>query len=487
MSYPWIKDSQFGTTPSVTDYLEVTSPNGLYLNSANENLTISKSEIDFNISGNSTVLIDNTHIHLNEQTPTTTPFTTDITHQNIILQSRNFITSDTQTLTLQPNLIQLITPNTSMYMGSGACEVSSTANYKSSLTPYECRLGFNGSTNQGKLFCLDIDCANNLNVVTINGLSPTSIGLVWSDFANPYSSLPSQRYYLTDNTYESYQDKEQFFARYQVTNQQASYSWSGINSQYGPFNIQANGYDINLNCSTLYINGTPYSGGGGGGNQDLSSVLYNGPDAYTSIRMNGNNIESVNNINLSTINNQPYPPYPTSPYGLPNVLAIDSNAQGASITNLSNIDVSTINGSSYPPSISIPQTAYSMPFQSKDISNNNQVIFDSGVSITGGYSYSVVWTFWYDGLVHRGESPEMIQGYSDLYSSASGSVNGSARQSGYWASATISSNSLYRTTITYTDNYYISSTDTYYPNVLQLNNIGWDGKTFVSAVITRTS
>lgn len=33
MSYPWIKDSQYGTTPSETDYLEVISPKGLYLNS----------------------------------------------------------------------------------------------------------------------------------------------------------------------------------------------------------------------------------------------------------------------------------------------------------------------------------------------------------------------------------------------------------------------------------------------------------------------
>jgi hypothetical protein len=33
MSYPWIKDSQYGKTPSETDYLEVTSPKGLYLNS----------------------------------------------------------------------------------------------------------------------------------------------------------------------------------------------------------------------------------------------------------------------------------------------------------------------------------------------------------------------------------------------------------------------------------------------------------------------
>jgi hypothetical protein len=32
MSYPWIKDSQYGSNPLVTDYLEVTSPNGLYFN-----------------------------------------------------------------------------------------------------------------------------------------------------------------------------------------------------------------------------------------------------------------------------------------------------------------------------------------------------------------------------------------------------------------------------------------------------------------------
>ena len=31
--YPWIKDSKYGTKPSETNYLEVTSPKGLYLNS----------------------------------------------------------------------------------------------------------------------------------------------------------------------------------------------------------------------------------------------------------------------------------------------------------------------------------------------------------------------------------------------------------------------------------------------------------------------
>jgi hypothetical protein len=90
MSYPWLTDSKKGTTPLITDYLEVASPNGLYLNSTNsqvllknpatsEKLTLNKSSIDFiNSGGNSSVLINNTKIHLNEQTPTTTPLTTDI-------------------------------------------------------------------------------------------------------------------------------------------------------------------------------------------------------------------------------------------------------------------------------------------------------------------------------------------------------------------------------------------------------------------------
>jgi len=112
--YPWIKDSQYGTTPSVINYLQVTSSNGLYLNdtnskvlisnspTTNEKLTINNSSLDFvNSNGNSALLIDNTKIHLNEPSPTTTPTTTDITYQNIILQSQNSGTP-TYTLTLRP-------------------------------------------------------------------------------------------------------------------------------------------------------------------------------------------------------------------------------------------------------------------------------------------------------------------------------------------------------------------------------------------------
>jgi hypothetical protein len=395
-----------------------------------------------------------------------------------------------------------------MNMGgnNGTYQTQATANnYTSTLTPDECRLGFDGSTHQGKLYCLDIDCGNNLNVLTINGLSVTTTGLIWADFANPYSSLPSNRYYLTHSdttaTYETYQDVQQFYARNISSNQSASYTWSGINTTGGTFTLQTNG-NFDLYCSTFNINGTPYSPGGGGGSQDLGSVLSYGNTAYTSINMNSYNIDGVNNINLSTINNSSYPPYPTSPYGLPNVLTIDNNASTSinmnshDINSVNNINVASINGSSYPPSVSIPQFIFAMPFQSLNVPDNSQTVFPFGVYITGGFTYAITWTFWYDGLYQSGGGVEMIHGYSDLQnSSGSVQVQGDAKSFGLWASSyvsTASGSSSYRTTLTYTDNnYLIDTSDIYYPNVFQTNTLGWGGEpnqtTHVSATISRTN
>ena len=510
-SYPWIKDSQYGTTPSVTNYLQVTSPNGLYLNdtsskvllsntsSTNEKLTINKSSLDlFSTNGSSALLIDNTKIHLNEPSPSTTPFTTDITYQNIILQSQN-LGAPTNTLTLQPNLIQHLTPYFSMIMGTGTYETQAlSAPRTSSLNPYVFSLGFNGSNYQGKLYCLNIDCATNLNVLTINGLSlslPITTGLIWSDFTNPYLSLPSNRYYLTDTTYETYQDVQQFYARNMSGNQSASYNWNGINTTGGTFTIQTNGNNFDLYCSTFYINGVPYSpGGGGGGSQDLSTTLSYGSTASTSINMNGQNIDSVSNINLSTINGFSYPPYPTGSYGLSTVLAIDNtastsiNMNGQDINSVNNINLSTINGSSYPPSVSVPQFVFAMPFQSAIVNNSTPTIFPDGVYITSG-TYAITWTFWYDGLYQSAGDKQMIEGFGDLISNSYGSVQGAARNS-VFASSYVSTNNMYRTSLTYTDNnYVINNPDTYYPYIYQSNIMGWSGPghTYVSATISRTN
>jgi hypothetical protein len=515
-SYPWIKDSQYGTTPLVTDYLQVTSPNGLYLNDTNsevllsnttttsEKLTIKKSSLDlFSSNGSSALLIDNTKIHLNEPSPTTTPFTTDITYQSIILQSKNFGTP-TNTLTLQPSVIQHSTPSFNMNMGgnNGTYQTQATANnYTSTLTPDECRLGFDGSTNQGKLYCLDIDCGNNLNVLTINGLSVTTTGLIWADFANPYSSLPSNRYYLSDTTYETYQDVQQFYARNMSSNQSASYTWSGINTSGGTFTLQTNGYNFDLYCGTFNINGTPYSpGGGGGGVSDIqagSGISVNQNTGSVTISNSGvTDIQAGSGISISqttgsvTISNSGG----GGGENLSTTLSYGNDAGGRDITSVNNINVNSINGSPYPPSVSIPQFIFAMPFQSGNVPDNSQTLFTSGVYITGGFTYAITWTFWYDGLYQSGGGVEMIHGYSDLQnSSGSVHVQGAAKSLGLWASSyvsTASGSGSYKTTITYTDNnYVINASDTYYPYVFQTNTLAlaWGGTTYVSATISRTN
>ena len=55
--YPWIKDSQYGTTPSETGYLEITSPNGLYLNSTTSGTNSNAILMKGFITGTSTPII----------------------------------------------------------------------------------------------------------------------------------------------------------------------------------------------------------------------------------------------------------------------------------------------------------------------------------------------------------------------------------------------------------------------------------------------
>ena len=54
--YPWIKDSQYGTKPSETNYLEVTSPKGLYLNSTTSGTNSNAILMSGFITGTSTAI-----------------------------------------------------------------------------------------------------------------------------------------------------------------------------------------------------------------------------------------------------------------------------------------------------------------------------------------------------------------------------------------------------------------------------------------------
>jgi hypothetical protein len=81
----------------------------------------------------------------------------------------------------------------------------------------------------------------------------------------------------------------------------------------------------------------------------------------------------------------------------------------------------------------------------------------------------------------------MVEGFGDLYNNFYGSVQGDARNSAF-ASSYVSTNNMYRTSLTYTDNnYVINNPDTYYPYIYQSNIFGWSGNTYVSATISRTN
>ena len=99
---------------------------------------------------------------------------------------------------------------------------------------------------------------------------------------------------------------------------------------------------VNVDLST--INNSPYPPTYA--TPDLNNVLATGNSA------NNQSITSVNDISLYSINGTPYPPYPFAPYGLTDTLNYSNNAGGLSMTNINNIDLSTINGSPYPPSSS---------------------------------------------------------------------------------------------------------------------------------------
>jgi hypothetical protein len=165
--------NQVGGT-ATTDFL-LLHPSQINLEATDtgEILSLSKGAVDlYNTLGNSSVLIDNTHIHLNEPAPTNTPYTTDITYQNIILQSQNITTPNTITTTIQPAVIQQSSVAFDMMTGYGTYSTQDlVSNYISTLTPNDCRLGYDGSVDNGNLRCFDIQCGNNINLLTINGSS----------------------------------------------------------------------------------------------------------------------------------------------------------------------------------------------------------------------------------------------------------------------------------------------------------------------------
>lgn len=129
----------------------------------------------------------------------------------------------------------------------------------------------------------DIYGVNNLYCVTLNGMTPTTIGLTWSNLTGTmaYGNLPNTAYEVYNYPNTTSQRYDRFNVNDTSTNSNAyltTYSlnfedgYSGTTTTYGSNNISSNNgtnftitagpggsTNLNLNCSQLVINGTPYN------------------------------------------------------------------------------------------------------------------------------------------------------------------------------------------------------------------------------------
>jgi len=137
---------------------------------------------------------------------------------------------------------------------------------------YDINMNFNNILN-----------CNNINTSLINNLSPTTIGLTWGDFtgSNAFANLPNQAYQVDSGG----NNTSQYYDRFAVYNS-ATPCYTTINSAgmelldvnsatttyYGSNTISSNNataftitagtsssQPLNLNCSSLVINGTTYA------------------------------------------------------------------------------------------------------------------------------------------------------------------------------------------------------------------------------------
>lgn len=129
---------------------------------------------------------------------------------------------------------------------------------------------------------LNMDNWDIQNVNTINGLSPVVLGLQWSDFTgtNAFSNLPSQAYQVSSYPYTSSQNNGSFTILDANANQISSlgsnslvftdngsststtYTSNSINNTNGTdftITVEGSATALNLNCSSLVINGVAYT------------------------------------------------------------------------------------------------------------------------------------------------------------------------------------------------------------------------------------
>jgi hypothetical protein len=192
-----------------------------------------------------------------------------------------------------------ILDNGSGTLGTSCLQVSNgteTIQYTSqgiNLTSTNLNIGGGGLNMGGN----NIDAVNNINLNTINGYAPTTIGLTWSDFnaGNAYYGLPNNSYQLNNPSVSNYtttQSNLQFNIFNSNTNNYTTLTENTLSTTNQDLNIIAgSGANIiNLECSSLTINGNPLS----------TSLVYSFPATTSYLYYNSSSSPFGSTINIPT-------------------------------------------------------------------------------------------------------------------------------------------------------------------------------------------
>lgn len=139
---------------------------------------------------------------------------------------------------------------------------------------------------------------NNINLNTINGYYPTTIGLTWSDFNanNAYNQLPSNSYQLNNASYQANYTTTQSNLQFTIYNSNTGNTTTleentlSTSNQDLTINAGSGSNNINLECNSLTINGNPLPTG---------SIVYSFPEVSVYIG-NGSVSSPVGSVNIPT-------------------------------------------------------------------------------------------------------------------------------------------------------------------------------------------
>ena len=428
--YPWIKDSQYGTTPLETGYLEVTSTNGLYLNSTTSGTNSNAILMKGFITGGST--------------PVTCYYYCDkLRYYPNVWGGETFLSQDmlrfadsAGTTLSQLNLsgLSCSNPNVNTYfqssnngqyqsIGSSGEQIYISSNGGSGNIYFTAAgLYLNGSPIGGGGGVTDIQAGSGISVnqntgsVTITNTGGGGGG-VTDIQAGPGISVNQTTGSVT------------------ITN-------TGGGGSYGIDYLQAgsgiNVFQVSTGPNVWQIDNT----GGGGGSQSLQTTLGYGNSAYSNIDMTNYDIVNVNNIATTNINSVPY--RATTAFTAFNTQLIS-------------------NGQIY--------------------QSGNQAYFLAGTySIT--YSMTFDNNFNYNGPGNP--PPYMVQGYCFLHSVNNGTdYNPNGINNAFIPGTFISNKSGTNTFINVNDTITLGYSDNYSLGCYFYNDVGLNSTMYLSAVLTQ--